>query len=167
MRDVATLGEALGWHGGLTLDYLFEAAHPTYIECNPRTVEPANAVASGVDLPGLQVQLSLGEHPAPTPPGRTGVRTHSALAVLLGTAAYSETRRAVAAEARRLLLRRGPYAGSQERLTPLVADPPSILPLALVATRALLSPAAATRLAERTVRRYAVTADAVAQLRAP
>src|SRR5262249_41900580 len=45
-RDIATLGEALMWHGGLTLDYLHERGNPSYIECNPRTVEPGNAIAS-------------------------------------------------------------------------------------------------------------------------
>ena len=56
--DVERLGAYLDWHGGLTLDYLFDGTSPTYIECNPRTVEPGNAVASGVDIPELQVHLS-------------------------------------------------------------------------------------------------------------
>ena len=57
-RHIATLGEALAWHGGLTLDYLHEQGAPQYIECNPRTVEPANAAASGVNIPDLQVRLT-------------------------------------------------------------------------------------------------------------
>ena len=59
-EDVEQLGAELGWHGGLTLDYLAEGAARAYIECNPRTVEPGNAAAAGVDLPGLQIALSLG-----------------------------------------------------------------------------------------------------------
>ncbi len=94
-RDIAKLGAYLNWHGGLTLDYLFRGSDRVYIECNPRTVEPANAAASGVDLPGLQLALSLGEHPDEAQIGQSGVRTHSSLGILLGTAAYVGTRRAV------------------------------------------------------------------------
>src|SRR5262249_3828663 len=98
-RDaVARLGERLRWHGGLTLDYLFRDSDHAYIECNPRTVEPANAAASGVNLPELQCALSLGKHPGGVRVGRSGVRTHGALAILLGTAAYAGTRRAVVAQ---------------------------------------------------------------------
>ena len=56
---MAALGEALGWQGGITLDYLHEDGRPTFIECNPRTVEPGNAAASGVNIPDLQVRLTL------------------------------------------------------------------------------------------------------------
>src|SRR5262249_18370335 len=66
-RDIARLGEALAWHGGLTLDYLHQQGQPTYIECNPRTVEPGNAAASGVNLPELQVRLTMGERFPPPP----------------------------------------------------------------------------------------------------
>ena len=54
-RSLAALGEEIGWHGGLTLDYLHVGGRPSFIECNPRTVEPANAAASGVNLADLQV----------------------------------------------------------------------------------------------------------------
>lgn len=107
-RDVATLGGRLNWHGGLTLDYLFQARVYAYIECNPLTVEPANATASGVDLPGLQFRLSLGEHPQPVGPGQEGIRTHSSLAILLGTAAYRCSRPSVLIEALRLAFHLGP-----------------------------------------------------------
>jgi hypothetical protein len=39
-RDIAMLGEALTWHGGLTVDYPHQQGAPQYSECNPRTVEP-------------------------------------------------------------------------------------------------------------------------------
>ncbi|HVM57305.1 MAG TPA: hypothetical protein VMT74_07570 [Gaiellaceae bacterium] len=51
--DAERVGAELGWHGGLTLDYLADRAGRASIECNPRTVEPGNAAAAGVDLPGL------------------------------------------------------------------------------------------------------------------
>jgi hypothetical protein len=31
------------------------------MECNPRAVEPGNAYASGVNIPALQVRLTIGE----------------------------------------------------------------------------------------------------------
>lgn len=53
-EHVARIGEALSWHGGITLDYFMdEPSRPSYLECNPRMVEPGNAVASGVPLPEL------------------------------------------------------------------------------------------------------------------
>lgn len=92
-RDhAAVIGHRLGWHGGLTLDYFFDGPQLRFIECNPRTVEPANAARSGINLPAAQIALSLDEPIEVLPPGRAGVRTHSALAVLLGTADRVGTR---------------------------------------------------------------------------
>ena len=163
-RDVASLGKRLRWHGGLTLDYLYRDSEYAYIECNPRTVEPANAVASGVDLPGLQLQLSLGEHPEPVPPGRIGVRTHSSLAILLGTAAYQRSRIRVIREALRILSRHGKYKGSRECLTPIAHDFLSFLPLAIVAGRALVSPVTVQQFASSAVQAYSVTSEAIEQV---
>ncbi len=160
-RDIATLGERLNWHGGLTLDYLFREHDYAYIECNPRTVEPANAVASGVDLPGLQLRLSVGEHPDPVPSGREGIRTHGSLAVLLGTAACRSARRAVLMEAIRLAFHRGPYKHSREILTPVFHDFPSLMPLAIVAGRALISPVSIERFTGLAVKAYSVTPKAI------
>lgn len=160
-REVALLGERLGWHGGLTLDYLFQGTDHVYIECNPRTVEPANAAASGVNLPELQVALSLGGHVKEVPVGRIGIRTHSSLAILLGTAAYIGTRRAVLAETLRLALHQGPYEHSQECLTPVFRDAESAIPLGLVAARVLLSPGSAERLAGAAIGAYSVKPDAI------
>ena len=160
-REVADLGGRLAWHGGLTLDYLFGGGQHVDIECNPRTVEPANAAASGVNLPELQLEVSLGRHPAEAPPGRTGVRTHSALAILLGAAAYRGARTAILTEAFRLALHRGPYRQSRERLTPFLYDVPSAIPLAVVGARVMLDPRAAQRLANAAVNSYSMTPDAI------
>ena len=160
-RDVATLGQRLNWHGGLTLDYLFRERDYAYIECNPRTVEPGNAAASGVDLPGLQLGLSVGEYPDPVPPGREGVCTHSSLAILLGTAAYHRSRRAVVMEALRLAFHCGPYKRSRECLTPVFHDFPSLIPLAMVIGRALSSPTSIEPFAASAVKAYSVTPDAI------
>lgn len=159
--DVAVLGDRLKWHGGLTLDYMFRGEDYLYIECNPRTVEPANAAASGVNLPELQIALSCGQDTGGLRVGRAGVRTHSSLAALLGTAAHVGTRQAVVGEFLRLLTHQGQYKGSRDCLTPVLHDPPSLVPLATVAVRALLAPRSAARLANKAIRRYALTADAI------
>ena len=164
-EHVATLGAALRWHGGITLDYLHEDGAPQYIECNPRTVEPGNAAASGVNLPDLQVRLTLGEKLEPRV-GRAGVRTHGTLALVLGAAANGGGRRAVLGELGRALARRGTYAASAEQLTPVRADPPSLAPLAFVAGRVVLAPGAAADVAAAAVRRYAIEPEAVAALEA-
>lgn len=159
--EVAYLGKRLAWHGGLTLDYILGDRQHFYIECNPRTVEPANAAASGVDLPTLQLEVSLGRHPNEVPPGRAGVRTHGSLAILLGTAAYRGTRTAVFTEALQLTLHRGPYRHSRERLTPFFHDFPSIIPVAFVGARVLLDPGSAQRLASSVVSSYSMTPEAI------
>ena len=163
-RHVAALGEHLHWHGGLTLDYLFGTKDYAYIECNPRTVEPANAAASGVDLPSLQLRLSLGEHPDPVPAGRTGIRTHSSLAILLGTAAYQRSRCHVIGEALRILSHRGRFKESSEYLTPVRHDFPSMIPLAFVAIRALLFPRSVEQFVASAVNAYSVTPGAIEQV---
>jgi hypothetical protein len=160
-RDVATLGERLNWHGGLTLDYLFGERDYMYIECNPRTVEPANAAASGVDLAGLQLRLSVGEHPDPVPGGQEGIRTHSSLAILLGTAVYRRARRAVLMEVIRLALRRGPYKHSHESLTPVLHDLPSLVPLAIVGGCTTFFPTSAERVAASAVKAYSISPTAI------
>jgi hypothetical protein len=166
-RDIATVGEALGWHGGLTLDYLHQQGEPSYIECNPRTVEPGNAAASGVNLPDLQVRLTMGERFVPPPrTARAGVRTHSTIALLLGSAAYASTRRAVVAELARAVARRGCYRASAEQLTPVLRDPPSAAALAFVTARALVSPRQATEVASKAVARYSITASTIDTLTA-
>jgi hypothetical protein len=166
-RDVAILGEALGWHGGLTLDYLHRQGEPQYIECNPRTVEPGNATASGVNIPQLQVRLTKGEElPSVPEVGRAGVRTHGTIALLLGAAAYENSRRAVASELVRAATRRGCYSASAEQLTPVIRDPPSAPALAFVISQALVSPRQATRQASKAVSRYSITAEAISTLAA-
>jgi hypothetical protein len=163
-REVSYLGERLSWHGGLTLDYILGDRQHSYIECNPRTVEPANAASSGVNLPELQLQISLGNHPDEVPPGRPGTYTHSSLAILLGTAAYRRTRTAVLFEALLLALHRGQYRRSRERLTPFLDDPPSVIPLASVAARLMMNPRFAQHLGRSTVSTYSVTPGAIEQV---
>ena len=165
--DIERLGAHLGWHGGLTLDYLHRDGTPQYIEANARTVEPGNPAASGVDLPALTIAISRGESLPVTPVvGRPGVRTHSSLALMLGAA---ETTRSRAAAVRALLAgldRQGELRHSREVLTPLLADPLSLVPVVVVASQLLLRPDRAQALAAGAVRDYAVPPAAVDAVRA-
>lgn len=165
---IAQLGDVLSWHGGLTLDYLHRGGVPQYIECNPRTVEPGNATASGVNVQQLQVRLTLGQGlPSRPVVGRAGVRTHGALALILGAAAYEQSRRAVMAQVAHAVFGRGCYRDSAEQLTPVTRDPPSAVALAFVTAQAIGSPARASRLASQAVGRYSITPEAIASVRAP
>src|SRR5262249_35504194 len=147
-RDIEKLGAYLNWHGGLTLDYLFDGTSPTYIECNPRTVEPGNAVASGVDIPELQMRLSAGRPVSPLPPGRAGVCTRGAIAFFLATALRNRGL-ATLGQMIRAALGRGQFKGSTEQLTPVLRDPLSALPALFVCARLLLSPDAANSMAAK------------------
>jgi len=156
-EHIGLVGETLGWHGGLTLDYLHEDGSPEYLECNPRTVEPGNAAASGVNIPELQVRLTMdGELPVPLRVGRPGVRTHGTIALLLGGAGRGESRRWLLGELRDAVTHRAAYADSAEQLTPVLRDPPSVAPAAFIAARLLSSPGAASSIAGRAVESYSI-----------
>jgi hypothetical protein len=116
---IQQLGAYLGWHGGLTLDYLHQNGTPQYIEANARTVEPGNAAAAGVNLPALTIAISCGD-PLPAAPivGRPGVRTHSSLALMLGAAERTGSRAAALRALTAGLGRRGRLRDSREVLTP-------------------------------------------------
>jgi predicted ATP-grasp superfamily ATP-dependent carboligase len=142
------LGAALDWHGGLSIDYIMpDDGTALLIDCNPRLVEPFNAWVAGTDLVTQLLRVSVGENPPALPEGRDGVVTHLAMQALLGVAARSGSRRAVAREFWRLLDHSGPYAGSVEELTPLAHDGFSAVPLATTFAMMLASPASAAKLA--------------------
>src|SRR5258708_5972398 len=146
---VEAIGQALDWHGALSVDYILphDDATPLLIDCNPRLVEPMNAYRSGIDLVGLLLRLSLGETPAPLPPSQEGVLTHLAMQALLGSASRGGTRRDIVRECGQLAVASGPYAGSREELTPVGADWISAVPLAVTVGLLLASPAFAIKLA--------------------
>ncbi|MEA2921871.1 MAG: hypothetical protein QOF07_1834 [Bradyrhizobium sp.] len=139
---LAIIGEKLGWHGALSVDYVMadDNAPPLLIDCNPRLVEPMSAYLAGVDLLGLLLAVSLGETPPAAPDSRAGVRTHLAMQALLGCAARGGRRRDIVGECAHLLAGSGPYAGSTEELTPLRYDWVSVVPLAMMAMCLLVSP---------------------------
>ena len=146
---LAMIGKHLDWHGALSVDYIWTAAGPLYIDANPRLVEPMAAELAGTGLVGLLLQVSAGEAPEPLPESRHGVVTHQAMQALLGRAQRGGTRRDVWRELLDLVRRRGAYAGSAEELTPLRHDPFSAVPLAITALALLVSPRSAHALAHR------------------
>jgi hypothetical protein len=164
-EQLALLGRTLEWHGPLALDYLFEEASglPTYLEANPRLVEPMNATLSGVNLADLTVRVVLGEMGASGDMqcGLPGRRSHSLMAILLGIADHGGSRRELLRAIEEDIRGRGIFAESREDLTPVRLDPPSPIPLAVVSGQLLLHPRAAEHLAAGTVTAYSLTATAV------
>lgn len=161
----AAIGQQLSWHGGLTLDYFHQDGQPVFIECNPRTVEPGNAAASGVNLPLLSIALAAGQAlPDKVVTGLPGIRTRGTLALLLGSADQARSRRAVMRTLAAAVARQGAFAQGTEVLTPVLRDPPSLIPLLTVATALLAQPGRAAQIATRTVAAYAVTEQAITRL---
>ncbi len=164
---VEKIGAALGWHGALSFDYIVDDAtgEPSFIDANPRLVEPMNAWLSGVDLAGALLRVSLGEAPAAQPDGRDGVLTRLGLMALMDAAARSGRRRDVLRELSLLVRRAGRYRGSSEELVPVQTDPPCIVPLGVVLAKLLASPAAGSRMARATIEAYSMTPVAIERLR--
>jgi predicted ATP-grasp superfamily ATP-dependent carboligase len=165
---VRRIGQALGWHGALSFDYIREGATgtPHFIDANPRLVEPMNAWLSGVDLPGALLQISLGEAPPVQPDGREGVLTRLGVMGLLDAARQRNRRRDILREIALLAAGSGRYRGSREELVPLLTDPWCAVPLAAVVARLLLTPAAAARFSDTAVAAYSLTPSAIWRLHA-
>ncbi|WP_366007118.1 hypothetical protein [Nitrobacter sp.] len=149
-EHLTRIGEHLNWHGALSVDYLALGENDVrYIDCNPRLVEPMNALLAGHDLLNLLLQVTRGASPEPLAPCRAGVRTHLALQALLGCAMRTRSRLELLRECRRLLMRTGIYEGSEEELTPLRIDWPSVIPTVVAAAWLLIRPKAAEQLANK------------------
>ena len=150
-RHLARIGEYLRWHGALSLDYIVDQASgtPYYFDCNPRLVEPMNAVFAGLDLVDVLLQVSRGETAISVADSNSGVRTHLALQALLGCAARDASRLSVLRECWKLLAQREPYAGSREELTPVTVDWMSSVPPTVTALWLLATPSAAHTLPKK------------------
>ena len=146
---VADIGDKLGWHGALSVDYILpdDGATPFLVDCNPRLVEPMSAYLAGTDLVGLLLRVSLGETPDALPESREGVRTHLAMQALLGCASRGGARRDIIRECWQLATGGGRYADSAEEMTPLRLDWISVVPLVMVAIVLLAAPKRAVTLA--------------------
>jgi biotin carboxylase len=131
--ELGRLGEALGWHGALSVDAIVADGRPYVIDVNPRLVEPGNALAAGTDMVGALLSVALGQPVDPAPPCAVGVRTHQLLMALLGAAQRSQPRRRVLNEVRCGVRHRGVYADSAEELLPWRGDWRTVvLPVAVV-----------------------------------
>lgn len=189
VRHFARLGEHLGWHGAMHLEYFYDeaAGQPTYIEANPRIGETMNATLSGVNLCELLLRVSWEE---PTParsasegnpllaprasvaemPAQnvdTGTRTHSVLMSLLALAEQGGSRSALWAELLRSWRHREIYANSEDELIRPSEDPRSLIPAAAVVLQLLANPASAGRLIRGAVENYSLNRDTVEQIRRP
>ena len=151
---------ALAWHGGLSLDVILTAGGPVVIDVNPRLVEPANAFFSGMDLVGAMLDLATGEPARVRPVGRAGVLTHQSLLAILGAAERTGARSAVLREAAQAWLRRGPYSGSQEELTPTAGDWLACVPVMTALAATVLSPSLGRIFQRGAVGAYALTPEA-------
>jgi biotin carboxylase len=158
-EQMARLGAALTWHGALSADVIDGPEGPVFIDINPRLVEPANALASGVDLTGALVQVALTGTSRPQPDGAPGARTHQLLLAVLGTAQRGR-RRDVARELADAALRRGSYRDSREELTPVRGDLLAPVPVAVAALATLAWPPAWRRFVGGSARAYALTPTA-------
>ncbi len=141
--DMRTIGAALNWHGALSVDYLWKDDIPYFVDSNPRLVEPMSAHFAGLDLAGMLVRLSLGEHLEEAPPPKTGVRTRLSLQALLGKALTTHSRIEIVREIYRFLTGSGPYEGSVEEFTPVKLDWMAAVPVGMTAFAVLLHPGTA------------------------
>ena len=130
-------------------------------------IRPWSRIVAGVDLPALMIGLADDAPPSGEPVvARAGVRTRSTLAIGLGAAETAGTRRGVAKTVARALLGRAPRAPAREVLTPVLEDPPSLVPFVVALAPVLARPAAVRRMAARTVADYSITPEAVTRVSA-
>jgi len=86
------------------------------------------------------------------------------LMALLSVATTLNSRRAIAAEFFRAILRRGIYSGSQEELLPLTTDFKGIFPLVYVFTRLLIRPGSAGEISLGSIAAYSMGSSAAQQI---
>ncbi len=162
LHYVEQLGEALQWHGALSMDYILQNESPLFIDANPRLVEPMNATFSGVNLADILVRVSCGEAIAPVVAHDAGVRTHMLLMGLLS----KRSRLDIVAELARAIYHHGPYAGSREELLPVRIDYTSLVPLLYAITRVLVNPQSAAKLSGGSVASYSLSPEAARRIAA-
>lgn len=162
-QHVERIGTYLNWHGSLMIDYLYDATsnEVAYIEANPRPGETMNATLSGVNLIEILVEVAMGERPSQPLNRQVGTLSHSGIAVLLGIAERKVSRWAILKEAMKMMFKLGDYHHSEEDLTPIRKDWPSVIPLLVVFFTLLLRPASSKLLSAKTVNRYSLGTRAV------
>jgi len=142
------------------MDLIVAEDGPVVIDVNPRLVEPANALAAGVDLVAAMLDVA-GAAPAQVrPTGGAGKRTRQTLLAILGAAELQGARGAVLCEAFNAIFARGDYAGSTEELTPVARDPVAVVPVAAALVATLIHPPLWQKFHSGAVGPYALTPEA-------
>ena len=154
---LAGLGAQLKWHGALSADVILGADGPSFIDINPRLVEPANARRAGVNLVDSLIAVALGRHPHAQSVERSEVATHQLLLAVLGAAQSSQARRAVLRELRDAALHRASYKGSVEELTPVSHDLRAAIPVTAAALATLAWPSSWRSFSSGAVSNYALS----------
>jgi D-alanine-D-alanine ligase-like ATP-grasp enzyme len=157
---LARLIAALDWHGALSMDIIVADSGPVIIDVNPRLVEPANALAAGVDLVAAMLDVAGDAPSKQRSAGSAGVRTRQTLLAILGAAEHHGTRGAVLREAFEAIFARGDYAGSVEELTPVAGDPVAAVPVVAALFASLIHPPLWRKFHAGAVGPYAVTPEA-------
>ena len=163
---LARLVSRLDWHGGLSMDVIVTDDGPLIIDVNPRLVEPANALASGVDLVAAMLDVASDAPTQQRPTGQAGIRTHQTLLAILGAAEQGRTRRAILREAVLAVCARGAYARSGEELTPIAGDPLAAIPVAVALAATLIHSPLWRKFHAGAVGPYALTPEAWKEIRA-
>ena len=157
---LALLVAELDWHGALSMDLIVADGGPVIIDVNPRLVEPANALAAGVDLVAAMLDVA-GDAPAQErSSGGAGVRTRQTLLAILGAAEQHGARGVVLREAFDAICARGDYAASIEELTPVAGDPIAAVPVVAALIASLIHPPLWRKFHAGAVGPYAVTPEA-------
>ena len=131
--------------------------------------DPRRWLLIGMDPAGRPLELvMIGLADDASPSGepvvaQVGVRTRSTLAIGLGAAETTGTRRGVAKAVARALLGRTPRKPAREVLTPVLEDPPSLVPFVVALAPVLARPAAVRRMAARTVADYSITPEVISR----
>jgi len=154
---LARLVAALHWHGALSVDLIIADTGPVVIDVNPRLVEPANALAAGVDLVAAMLDIAGGAPVQERSTGGAGVRTRQTLLAILGAAEQHGARSAVLREAFNAIFARGDYEGSVEELTPVEGDPLAAAPVIAALVASLIHPPLWRKFHTGAVGPYAVT----------
>ena len=151
---------ALDWHGALSMDLIVSDCGPVIIDVNPRLVEPANALAAGVDLVAAMLDVAGDATAQERSSGAAGVRTRQTLLAILGTAEQQGARGAILREAFDAIFAQGDYASSIEELTPVAGDPVAAIPVVAALVASLIHPPLWRKFHAGAVGPYAVTPEA-------
>jgi predicted ATP-grasp superfamily ATP-dependent carboligase len=151
---------ALDWHGALSMDLIVADSGPVIIDVNPRLVEPANALAAGVDLVAAMLDVAGNAPAQERSSGGAGVRTRQTLLAILGAAEQRGARGAILRETFDAIFARGDYAGSVEELTPVTGDPVAAVPVLAALVASLIHPPLWRKFHAGAVGPYAVTPEA-------